>query len=329
MELFAKPIIFFFLLILFTSWGFLACRTEDCGGQRVAYTIIVDHYGRGKFSTVQAAIDSVPVNNFRWVKIHIRRGVYIEKVHVPFNKPCIILEGEGRGITTITYNDREQTDRSATFISSPNNNSFDVLEPLVLNHGTLGSGTITQAVAAIIYGDKSAFFDCGFVGFQDTLWDALGRHYFNNCIIQGAVDFIFGTGQSYYEGCLLNVTSAGFVTAQGRNSANDPSGFVFRKCSVVGSGNGQVMLGRAYGSYSRVIFHGTYMGAVVNPQGWNSWHYIGQESKFSYAEVQCKGPGANTVGRVPWEKKLTGSQLKQFSKAYFINQDGWLDKLPI
>lgn len=55
------------------------------------------------------------------------------------------------------------------------------------------------AVAAMIQGDKSAFYRCGFFGLQDTLWDVEGRHYFKLCTIQGAVDFIFGSGQSLYE----------------------------------------------------------------------------------------------------------------------------------
>lgn len=55
------------------------------------------------------------------------------------------------------------------------------------------------AVAAMISGDKSVFYRCGFYGLQDTLWDVQGRHYFNKCTIQGAVDFIFGAGQSIYE----------------------------------------------------------------------------------------------------------------------------------
>lgn len=56
-----------------------------------------------------------------------------------------------------------------------------------------------QAVAAMISGDKASFYNCGFYGIQDTLWDVEGRHYFKNCFIQGAVDFIFGAGQSLYE----------------------------------------------------------------------------------------------------------------------------------
>ena len=55
------------------------------------------------------------------------------------------------------------------------------------------------AVAALISGDKSAFYYCGFYGVQDTLWDSAGRHFFYECRIEGAVDFIFGAGQSIYE----------------------------------------------------------------------------------------------------------------------------------
>lgn len=56
-----------------------------------------------------------------------------------------------------------------------------------------------QAVAFRISGDKAAFYNCSFYGTQDTLYDHKGLHYFNNCFIQGSVDFIFGYGRSLYE----------------------------------------------------------------------------------------------------------------------------------
>mgnify|MGYP002776877040 FL=1 len=56
-----------------------------------------------------------------------------------------------------------------------------------------------QAVAVLLNGDKMAFYECGFYGSQDTLFDYEGRHYFKNCYIQGAIDFIFGHGQSLYK----------------------------------------------------------------------------------------------------------------------------------
>lgn len=65
---------------------------------------------------------------------------------------------------------------------------------------------MARAVAARILGDKSVFYRCGFFSLQDTLWDVVGRHYFKDCTINGAVDYIFGAGQSLYQ-----VLSLGFT----------------------------------------------------------------------------------------------------------------------
>lgn len=76
-------------------------------------------------------------------------------------------------------------------------------------------------------------------------------------------------------GLLLPKGNNGFITAQGRKSAYEPTGFVFRRGIV--SGTGQAFLGRAYGPYSRVIFHETTMSNVVDPNGWFAWYYQGKE----------------------------------------------------
>lgn len=57
----------------------------------------------------------------------------------------------------------------------------------------------SPAIAAKVSGDKTYFFRVGFYGYQDTLYDSKGRHYYKLCTIQGAVDFIFGAGQSLFE----------------------------------------------------------------------------------------------------------------------------------
>ena len=59
-------------------------------------------------------------------------------------------------------------------------------------------GTSHQAVAARVDGDKAAFYDCRFISYQDTLFDAAGRHYYHGCYIEGATDFIFGNGKALY-----------------------------------------------------------------------------------------------------------------------------------
>ncbi|CAK7340529.1 unnamed protein product [Dovyalis caffra] len=182
---------------------------------------------------------------------------------------------------------------------------------------------VLPALSARIYGDKSAFYDCAFLGVQDTLWDAQGRHHFSRCYIEGAVDFIFGAGQSFYELCSINVTIGGFITAQAREYPNDTNGFVFSRCTISGVKGVQALLGRAFRPYSTVIFRESFLSEVVDPRGWDAWHSVGHETNLTYAEVGCKGPGANTSKRVQWEKKLSAEQLQKFSKSSFIDQDAW------
>lgn len=55
-----------------------------------------------------------------------------------------------------------------------------------------------QAVALRISGDRAAFYNCKILGFQDTICDDRHNHFFKDCLIQGTVDFIFGSGTSLY-----------------------------------------------------------------------------------------------------------------------------------
>ncbi|PKI32033.1 hypothetical protein CRG98_047596 [Punica granatum] len=261
-------------------------ESSSCSSKYIAWNINVDQNGGGDFKTVQDAIDSVPSNNNQWIKISINPGTYMEMVEIPRDKPCIFLDGMGKDITTITYDGHNRTDISATFTSWPDNvvvrgitfkNSYN-------RYWTLQEEfRVTQAVAARIYGDKSLFYGCGFLGVEDTLWDVKGRHYYKSCYIEGAVDFIFGNGQSYFKDCSMNATVGmppyylrrGYVTAQGRQSASDPGGFIFD--GGVLYGNGGVCLGRAYGPYSRVIFIGTCLEASICSRGWDAWRLHGKE----------------------------------------------------
>ena len=68
-----------------------------------------------------------------------------------------------------------------------------------------------QAVAVLLNGDMMAFYECGFYGAQDTLFDYSGRHYFKDCYIQGSIDFIFGHGQSLYKVTTLTHTQSSQV----------------------------------------------------------------------------------------------------------------------
>lgn len=49
-----------------------------------------------------------------------------------------------------------------------------------------------------ISGDKAAFYNTRLHGFQDTICDDKGRHFFKDCYVEGTIDFIFGSGKSLY-----------------------------------------------------------------------------------------------------------------------------------
>ncbi|KAH1074768.1 hypothetical protein J1N35_027096, partial [Gossypium stocksii] len=44
-----------------------------------------------------------------------------------------------------------------------------------------------QAIALRVSDDRSAFYNCKFIGFQDTLCDDRGNHFFMDCNIRGTV----------------------------------------------------------------------------------------------------------------------------------------------
>nr|XP_027118291.1 probable pectinesterase 29 [Coffea arabica] len=297
-------------------------------------TLYVDPSGYGHFSSIQSAIDHIPSNNEQWVRIYIKAGIYNEQILIPSDKPFIYIQGEGKWKTRVIWGGSGPIITCATLISQADNIVIKSVSFTNSYNHPPGSNKnqIKAAVAAMISGDKSAFYRCAFLGFQDTLWDDQGRHYFKLCTIQGAVDFIFGDGQSIYERCTVSVVAGalrgltGFITAQGRNSPTDPSGFIFKDCNVIGDGT--TYLGRPWRDYARVIFYNTSMSNVVVPQGWNAWGFTGHEYQLTFAEHDCHGIGANTSGRVGWEHKLSDEMVKKLTDLTFIDNDGWIIQQP-
>lgn len=292
-------------------------------------TIKVDANGQGDFKSVQAAIDSVPNGNSNWIIIYISKGVYREKVHIPRNKPYIFMRGKGRGRTTIVWSENsEDSYRSATFkCEAPHFVAFGISFNNEARTG-IAYTSQNQSVAAFVGGDKAAFYHCGFFSSHNTLFDSKGRHYYDNCYIQGSIDFIFGRGQSIYHECEIFVIAnkrheiQGSITAHSRQSTKENSGFVFVKGKVYGIGD--VYLGRANGAYSRVVFANTYFSRTVIPQGWTNWSHSGSTGNLHQAEYKCHGPGSASTNRAPWSKQLTDKEAAPFLSLDFIKGKEWL-----
>ncbi|XVE89551.1 hypothetical protein DITRI_Ditri20bG0005200 [Diplodiscus trichospermus] len=327
----------FFLQSMLVSCLFMSTMRDvrkikyDVKAAVMANTIIVDQSGYGNFTTVQKAIDSIPSNNAVWTRIHVKAGVYNEKVNIPQDKPKILFQGESSRTTIIQYGDSGNSIESSTFSLSAE--EFVAMDITFKNTHNLQPGKpVTWAPAALINADMAAFYRCGFISLQDTLTDSKGRHYFEKCYIEGALDFIWGNGKSIYERCTINVTASllgggrsAFITAQGRDSMVDTSGFVFKYCFIVGTG--PAYLGRAYREHARVLFYQTRMSNIIVPQGWSACNNAGKENSLVYAEVECEGPGADNSKRVPWEKNLSAQELSYLLNINnFINKGGWIQR---
>lgn len=298
-----------------------------------SYIVVDKRPGVGHFSTIQAAIDSVPQANVLRVKILITAGTYTEKVFIPYTKPFITLQGFDSNSTIIEWGDTADkrgaegnpigTYNSATVaIDAPyfiaKNITFKNKAPVPAP----GSNN-QQAVALRISGDAAVFLGCQFLGAQDTLYDHKGRHFFQDCYVEGSVDFIFGDGLSMYKGCHLHAIGAPYqaLTAQNRASPQDNSGFSFVNCKVTGSG--PLYLGRAWGTFSRVVYSFTFMDNIIIPKGWNDWGDPKRQATVYYGQFRCYGPGANAVGRVSWSKELTQQEAQPFLELSFIDGTEW------
>ncbi|TKY72488.1 pectinesterase 67 [Spatholobus suberectus] len=300
--------------------------TEKLGINR---TIKVDINGNGEFKSIQAAIDSIPEENSNWVILHVRKGIYREKVHIPENKPYIFMRGNGRGKTAIVWSQSSEDNvASATFKAEAHD--FIAFGISFKNEAPTGVAYTSQnqSVAAFVAADKVAFYHCAFYSTHNTLFDHKGRHYYDGCYIQGSIDFIFGRGRSIFHNCEMFVIDDkrlkihGSVTAQNRESEGEMTGFVFIKGKVYGIGG--VYLGRAKGAYSRVIFAETYLSMTIVQEGWTNWSYDGSTQNLFHAEYKCHGPGAFTGGRASWSKQLTKEEVAPFISIDYIDGKNWL-----
>ncbi|XP_012446551.1 putative pectinesterase 11 [Gossypium raimondii] len=312
---------FIFYVTLFTLMASTS-RADTAQTSAAALLLRVDQSGKGDYEKIQDAIDAVPSNNKEVVFILVNPGIYHEKIVVPTDKPFITLSGSKPNDTVITGSDSGNIFESATFTVL----ASDFVGRYLTIQNTYGAGA--KAVALRVSGDRVAFFGCRILSYQDTLLDDTGRHYYSNCHIEGAVDFIFGNAASLFERCHLHTLSEGdaSITAQRRESPSEETGFTFLGCKITGVRT--AVLGRPWGPYSRVIFALTYMSNVILPQGWDDWGDSSKQSTVFYREYKCYGPGANNRKRVEWSQQLTTKEAEIFLTKNLIGGKSWIRSTP-
>ncbi|WP_020618437.1 pectinesterase family protein [Paenibacillus daejeonensis] len=274
------------------------------------------------YVSLQAAIDAIPAGQTSPVTLRLRPGMYREKITIPAGAPPILLLGEDRQTTVIAWSDNAHTLGSngeplGTFRSGTltvRSSSFTAENVTIVNDSGPGTG---QAVAAMVDARDAVFRRVRLLGDQDTLYAGQGRQYYEDCYIEGDVDYIFGGATAVFERCQLhNKRSRGYITAA--STPQDTAfGFVFLNCTITSApGVADVYLGRPWRDYAHVAFIRTTMDESITPEGWHNWGEPDRESTSRFEEYGSTGAGAAAAGLVKSQpggtsKLASGAELTE------------------
>ncbi|RDY31216.1 pectinesterase family protein [Lachnotalea glycerini] len=307
--------------------------------------ITIDPNGQGDFTSIEAALASVEKDTSP-IQLFIKAGIYKERIEI--TRPNIALIGENRENTIITndyYAKMKMEDGSlrrtfrtySVFLDGKNITAENLT---FVNSSGLGKD-VGQAIAVYAEGDFLTFKNCSFLGSQDTLFTGPlpptviepggftgpkefaprinSLQLYENCYIQGDIDFIFGSATAYFDNCEIfsqniNQEVNGYVTAPSTPQEQE-FGYVFNHCHLIGDcPKESVYLGRPWRNYAKAVFMNCEMGAHIKREGFHDWNKTDSHATTFFAEYNSYGPGANDKARAPWVKILNEEEAKIFSK---------------
>ncbi|WP_309005771.1 pectate lyase [Pelagicoccus sp. SDUM812005] len=271
---------------------------------------VVARDGSGDWSSVEQAIYKAPQGpegTPRWI-IRVKHGVYRERAYVQRERGNIRLVGDAAETTVLVEGihanmmgpDGKKLGTFRTPTLQVDGEGFEVYSMTIAND----AGPVGQALALRVDGDRVVFRDCVFKGWQDTIFVNRGRHYFENCYIEGHVDFIFGGAVSVFDKCHIHCLKNGYITAAS-TPAGQEHGLVFLDCRITGEPGVKTYLGRPWRAHAQTSFVRTEMSEVVRPEGWHNWTGPEREKTARYAEFGSFGPGGERADRVQWATWLS------------------------
>ncbi|MDQ0113801.1 pectinesterase family protein [Paenibacillus harenae] len=290
-------------------------------------TVSAREKDKAQYSRLQEAIDAIPEGLKEAVTIRIKPGLYEEKVTIPASAPPILLLGEDRDGTILTWSDNAHTlgadgEPLGTFRTgtlSVMAESFTAENITIRNASGPGTG---QAVAAFVDAGKAVFRRVRLLGDQDTLYTGKGKQYYNECYIEGDVDYIFGAATAVFDRCRLhNKRSRGYITAAS-TPQDEAFGYVFLDCVITGGeGVRDVYLGRPWRPYAHVAYIRTSIDESITAEGWHNWGQPDRETTSRYEEFASTGAGAAADERVSWSRQLTAEEAASYRIIHIL--DGW------
>jgi len=211
----------------------------------IKYDFVVAQDGSGDFFSIQAALNSVPLNHTKRFIIYIKNGIYNEKLFIETDN--IALVGESPKETRIVFSElrknwriNHQNDYGSAVINIKNKVEDVLFSSLMIynNYGSLFgdhdhafSIRAGEGVTRIIIDNCNIISDGG-----DTvgLWNNdNGMYYHSNSHFEGWVDYVCPRGYCYIENCTFfghNLTAS--IWHDG--SQNENHKFVLHNCKFDG-----------------------------------------------------------------------------------------------
>lgn len=278
--------------------------------------------GTGQFCSLQGAIDAASTGT----QISVGPSPYYGLVYFK-NKNSLSISGDGRDTTIIAgvnNNNLNPSTRGRALFGLENVSEF-LIEKVTIENLTAQGGSQAEALAMLSC-DKCIVRDATIRSLQDTLlWS--GRIYAEDCLIEGNVDYIWGTGTAYFNRCEVKTVGRSGYNVQARNgSGNYGYVFVDSKLSSSGGITGDVLARIDVTAYpsSHVAYIDCEMGSHISAAGWTITGG-GSTSELRFWEYKSKTPQGglvNTSSRAAGSRQLSDAQAAQMRDVSHV-LNGW------
>ncbi len=243
------------------------------------YDAVVASDGSGDYKTLQEAIDAAPEGRGTPWLIFVKNGQYQEHIDIPAKKPYLHIIGQDRDKTVVMDNrlcggeNAYSVDPGATVVVKGANTFFEniTLENSYGHEKQAGP----QALALNTVADRVVLNNVALLSYQDT-WittsTSNNRHYIKNSLIEGAVDFIYNSGNVYLDGDTLEINrpSGGYIVAPS-HAVDVKWGYVFQN-NVLRARPGvnvtDVWLGRPWHNQPKTVFINLQTYINIPAKGW-------------------------------------------------------------
>ncbi|XP_023635354.1 putative pectinesterase/pectinesterase inhibitor 43 [Capsella rubella] len=305
--------------------------------------VVVAKDGSGKCKTIAQALAMVPMNNKRKFVIHIKQGVYKEKVEVSKKMLHVMFVGDGPTKTIITGDIAFLPNRVGTFRTASVAVNGDYFMAKDIGFENTAGAARHQAVALRVSADFAVFYNCHMNGYQDTLYVHTHRQFYRDCRISGTIDFVFGDAKAVFQNCVFVIrrpmdNQQCIVTAQGRKDKRETTGIVIHNSRIIGDASyrpvkakNRAFLGRPWKEYSRTVIMNTEIDDVIDPEGWLKWNETFALNTLFYTEYRNRGRGSGQSRRVRWRgiRRLSSRAVREFSPGNFLRGNTWIPQTRI